>query len=420
MSEFSTPAEVMKVGIDPIATTSPQIPTPFEDAAYHAEFVAIVESAEFNNKRWCQFLLKYYKHNDKVHAERIFYRTRPIATVAELRSWVADFIGENAANKLPGEEKEELVDQIMICELGVFLTLRQSKERQLDEPLLGYFLNQAANLTLGSGKSRDLCELVDRVIMTEACGKTDDLFGQKRFLVEHKEFSGDFGFSWGFGCTVKEQKDRRDEIAQTVKNMLHKRDELEFWHPRYADSELEARDVRDVTALQIVCAAGHVDATRVLLENGALVNYEHYSGESPLMLAAGKGCAPVVKLLLEKGANANLADNEMLMTPLMFGAQSGQADVIKEFVNNKVQLETRGSNGVTALHIACAEGHVAAAQVLLDGGAKTDPQDDSGNTPLMVAAGRGHSPVVKVLLETGANVNLANNALDPPLLIIAT
>ena len=49
------------------------------------------------------------------------------------------------------------------------------------------------------------------------------------------------------------------------------------------------------------------------------------------------------------------------------------------------------------LFIACQEGQVDAARLLLDNGAEVDRATKNGNTPLSIAKSKGHSAVVALL-----------------------
>jgi ankyrin repeat protein len=57
------------------------------------------------------------------------------------------------------------------------------------------------------------------------------------------------------------------------------------------------------------------------------------------------------------------------------------------------------------LHRAAAEGDVAGARSLIEGGADLNTFDDVGFTPLHYAVRNGHHGLAKLLLDAGANVN---------------
>ena len=61
-------------------------------------------------------------------------------------------------------------------------------------------------------------------------------------------------------------------------------------------------------ALLVATLMEKKDAVKVLLDNGAEVDFRASDGRSPLILAAGKGNKDIVELLLQAGADASLTD----------------------------------------------------------------------------------------------------------------
>ena len=64
-------------------------------------------------------------------------------------------------------------------------------------------------------------------------------------------------------------------------------------------------------------------------------------------------------------------------------------------------------DGRTPLHIACENGQVDAARLLLEKGAEVDRADKDGATPLFIACWNGHVDVARLLLDNGAEVDRA-------------
>jgi ankyrin repeat protein len=139
---------------------------------------------------------------------------------------------------------------------------------------------------------------------------------------------------------------------------------------------------------------------------------------SSLIMAAGRGYpegAQITKLLLESGANPNLAnlDGE---TPLMsaegfiyrepWGVSSHV--ITKELLARGADPNARSKTGTTPLILAAGQpNHDDASflQELIDAGADVNAADEDGQTALMAAAEKGHVSKVRLLLDNGANVN---------------
>ena len=98
-------------------------------------------------------------------------------------------------------------------------------------------------------------------------------------------------------------------------------------------------------------------------------------------------------------------------TQLMHAASTGDVARVRQLVQLGAPLDLVDSNGWSALHFACYDGHSSVAEVLLDGkfegrGAAINYLDRGGWTPLMRAIILELEGVVRLLLARGANVAL--------------
>jgi len=90
---------------------------------------------------------------------------------------------------------------------------------------------------------------------------------------------------------------------------------------------------------------------------------------------------------------------------LIDAAFKGDIDTVKQLLDNKVNPNSKDSDGETALHYAALKGRTEVVEILLKKGANPNIKDKDGGTPLMSAAWGGHAEVVKLLLAKGANPN---------------
>jgi len=127
-------------------------------------------------------------------------------------------------------------------------------------------------------------------------------------------------------------------------------------------------------------------------------------GETALHLAAQEGDAVMAAKAVAAGATAFIMDN-LNNSPLIYAALKGSAPVIRVIVQASGEGINYAGNLGTALGIAAQEGNVDTARELLDGGANIDAPDDMGATPLMNAAYAEEREMVEFLLLRGADAN---------------
>ena len=231
-----------------------------------------------------------------------------------------------------------------------------------------------------------------------------------------------------------------------------------------ADVNNQARN-DGTTALYLVCQNGHVDTARLLLEHGAAFDRADLRGTTPLAIAKRNGHTAIVELI------------EDHMYPLHAAARTGDVDALERLLaaqeapaesageessddgREDCRLEIDDSfstpsdgegtdatgtasllnvqgprpskakasgpqleidalrDGATPLCIACQEGHVDAARLLLDKGAEVDRAKEGGFTPLYIACENNHVDVARLLLDKGAEVDKAMKGGWTPLII---
>jgi hypothetical protein len=126
------------------------------------------------------------------------------------------------------------------------------------------------------------------------------------------------------------------------------------------------------------------EIVNVLLQQGVGFDLRCMRGETPLITAARLGKTGIVKLLLDHGANINLAS--------IGGA----------------------TYCTTALDYAAWSGNEAMAELLLKQGANINYKDESEETALVKATQAGQLALVRILLSSGADLRCENyDALSP-------
>jgi ankyrin repeat protein len=97
-------------------------------------------------------------------------------------------------------------------------------------------------------------------------------------------------------------------------------------------------------------------------------------------------------------------------TPLMFAAQFGRIDTVRELVTAGAQVNLHEKGYYTALMLAAGNGHAAVVEFLADAGAAIDEVEFTRDwTALIWSAKRGHTDTVRLLLQRGARRDLRDD-----------
>lgn len=98
-------------------------------------------------------------------------------------------------------------------------------------------------------------------------------------------------------------------------------------------------------------------------------------------------------------------------------AVNGRTDEVARLVEAGEDVAAADKALLTPLHMACQQGHLEVAKLLLGSGAPVDARDAYGNTPLWKAvfAFQGGDPeLIRLLLDAGADPDLKNNTDRSP------
>jgi ankyrin repeat protein len=133
-----------------------------------------------------------------------------------------------------------------------------------------------------------------------------------------------------------------------------------------------------------------VAVVRWLLDNGAAINeQDEHNGCTALWFACHGDHPPVVRLLLERGANPTVASGKL--TALMIASERGFLEVVRLLLGRPTatvnNTNNRNDDGWTALFGACFIGHAAVARALLESGADLRIARNDGTTPTARQAG---------------------------------
>ena len=112
-----------------------------------------------------------------------------------------------------------------------------------------------------------------------------------------------------------------------------------------------------------------------------------------------------MQYLIVNGANINSKASDGV-TALHAAAAAGELEVVQYLVENGADLDsTAGEYSWTTLHFAAHGGHLAVVQYLIENQTKINCKDSDGYTALHKAASTGELQVVQYLVENGADLD---------------
>lgn len=148
----------------------------------------------------------------------------------------------------------------------------------------------------------------------------------------------------------------------------------------------------DQNVTQLFCEAGFLDELQQKHKNALLFE------------AIENGLDPLVKALLESGADPNYIGARG-MVPLLMSVKRGDHNISRILLFYGALPNTQSAvNLESALNFTAAHNDLEHVRVLLESGADVS-QSDGEHTALMVAARQGYVAVMQELIDNGADVN---------------
>jgi ankyrin repeat protein len=176
--------------------------------------------------------------------------------------------------------------------------------------------------------------------------------------------------------------------------------------PKYFDIlklliDAGADSLSRVKALEWACGSrfNNIKSISLILSTGLSPNVLNLGGGTPLMTACLLGKVELVKLLIQRGADVNLSDNEGETALNSYAPIDGNPTIIQLLIRAGADINVKANDGWTALMNASAsqswkensrgtyldQENVKTVQILLKSGANVDAMNNDGSTALKLA-----------------------------------
>ena len=117
-------------------------------------------------------------------------------------------------------------------------------------------------------------------------------------------------------------------------------------------AEVDAIDARGGTALVAAAFAGNASICLALCLHGCQVNMQASDGGHALVGASRQGHVPTIRVLIENGADVDLAGDLRKASPIMLAAAGLHVDAVEELIHAGADADLLDSNGETAQQYA--------------------------------------------------------------------
>ncbi|WP_353282416.1 ankyrin repeat domain-containing protein [Wolbachia endosymbiont (group A) of Myopa testacea] len=186
------------------------------------------------------------------------------------------------------------------------------------------------------------------------------------------------------GGIVRDTPKICDEVVESVGEMV------DVWSRRFLPKlkgkvvsleEIRKRDERGEdgnTVLHLAAYLSDEKVIKLLIEKGAEINIENNNGDRPLHLAAFYGKVENVKVLIEGGANVNAIDDGGY-TALHSASLMSCEKTVRELIKAGSNVNTGNYIGRTALHSAVFMREIGNVRAILEAGGNVNARDHKAN-----------------------------------------
>ncbi|NXI10596.1 RAI14 protein, partial [Irena cyanogastra] len=167
------------------------------------------------------------------------------------------------------------------------------------------------------------------------------------------------------------------------------------------------QDSEGKTAFHLAATKGHAECLRIMVTHGADVTAQDGAGHSALHLAAKNSHPDCIRRLLQSKCPTDSTDNSG-KTALHYAASCGCLQAVQLLCEHKCPINIKDLDGNIPLLLAVQNGHTEVCKYLLDHGADINTRDKNGRTALMMACEASSLNMVEAFLRRGADVSLVD------------
>jgi len=192
-----------------------------------------------------------------------------------------------------------------------------------------------------------------------------------------------------------------------ISAIIAKRSEVIHYILQKVPTSIKDKAILRMTPLSVACRNGFMDTIRTVMSyKGSAPNQPGgWEKMTPLCYSSAYGYYQIVEFLLSMTkAKIDKAD-KFCRTPLMLACRNGHVKIASLLIRYGADIKTEDTSGNSALHYASAYGFPECIQLLLNHGANINAQNLWNSTPLAIAMLKRNLICVDCLLQKADNIN---------------
>ncbi|KAI8909156.1 ankyrin repeat-containing domain protein [Gorgonomyces haynaldii] len=153
----------------------------------------------------------------------------------------------------------------------------------------------------------------------------------------------------------------------------------------------------------------------ILLEDGARINGDPKSADSPIACAARGNAVECIQFLYDRGASLHIKDTKKTC-PLLSAVQFNSFEACQTLIEldqQIVQWSCRSGRD-NPLHVAARYNSLIICKLLIENGADVNSRSKDGETALMMAVRLKREEIAAYLIASGGDLELSGSPKDAP------